>query len=66
MRFTPDQALAYAQNSQRIAGLCMSPYAVEVAKKMLAGEITHKEARDMIIAEARSKAGEPRCDDGNG
>jgi len=55
MPLTPDQALAYAQASQRIDGLHMSPYAVLVAKRMLAGEITHNEARELLIADARSK-----------
>jgi len=55
MPFTPDQALAYAQASQRIDGREMSPYAVAVARRMLAGEITLDEARELILAEALSK-----------
>ena len=56
MWLDPDKALAYAEASQRIDGLRMSPHAIEVARRMLLGEITYKEARDLLIAEARAGA----------
>lgn len=51
-----DRSLAYAVASQRIEGLCMPPYAIEMTRRMLLGEIIYWEARDLLIAEARGRA----------
>lgn len=54
------KALEYAQASQRIEGLQMSPYAVEVAERMLAGEITYEQARELLIEAAKLRSGSNR------
>lgn len=53
IKLSPAQALAYAQASQRIEGAKMSDEAVELARKMLAGELTYDEVRERLLAAAK-------------
>lgn len=56
IKLSPAQALAYAQASQRIEGTRMSDEAVELARRMLAGELTYDEVRERLLAAANHQA----------